>query len=90
MLHFVEEAASQTLKYGTISGRFYDSMCRMLDSIVELTNHLYPVEYSEVTDRFRKLDAATSGNIGWGVCDHISDTLAELEGRYNGLVVNSD
>lgn len=90
MLFFVEEAASQTLKYGTINGRFYDSMCRMLDSIVELTNQLHPVEYLEITDRFRKLDAATSGNIGWGVCDHISDTLAELEGRYNDLDVSSD
>ena len=78
MMYFVEQAAAQTLEYGTINERFYDSMYKMLNTIVELSESIHPAKYETITARLQVLDSKTSGNIGWGICDRISDCLSEL------------
>ena len=90
MIYYVEEAAAQTLEYGTIHERFYDSMCSMLDSILDLTNSMNPIEYSDHIDRLQKLDAQTSGRIGWGACDYITATFEELRSRREKIFMDSD
>lgn len=79
MMHFIEQGASFTLQYGDIDGRFYDSMIRMMNSILDLSKQLSSAEYSHLTKRFENLDSQTADKIGWGFSDHISDITAELQ-----------
>ena len=90
MMHFVEQTAAQTLEYGTINESFYDSMYSMLNSILDLSKTMHPAKYNDITERLRMLDSKTSGNIGWGVCDHITDCLAEILERSKQIGLSQD
>ncbi|QEG21497.1 hypothetical protein [Mariniblastus fucicola] len=90
MLFFVEQAAAQSLEYGSVNERFYNSMCKMLDSVMSLSKSMHPAKYQHITERLRLLDSKTSGQIGWGTCDYITDCLAELESRAEQIGLTDD
>ena len=81
MVFYVEQAAAQTLQFGTISESFYDSMHSMLNSILDLSDQLDPLQQPTIIERIRQLDDKTSGRIGWGVCDRITEVFEELNER---------
>ena len=78
MIHFVEQGADFTLEYGDINGPFYDSLCRMINSIVDLSPQLSSVEHAYLAKRFEDLDSITKDQIGWGFSDHISDATTTV------------
>ena len=78
MLYYVEQGANFTLEFGDIDGRFYDSLMRMINSILDHSKRLNSIEYAHLTKRFQELDAVTKGKIGWGFSDHIADATDEL------------
>ena len=81
MVYFVEQGADFPLDYGDIDGPFYTSLCRMIDSILEVADQLSSKEYSHLAQRFEALDAATANKIGWGFSDHITDAKCVLLSR---------
>ena len=79
MLHYVEQGASFTLEFGDIDGRFYDSLMRMINSILDHSKQLNSIELAHLTKRFEELDAVTKDEIGWGFSDHITDVTIQLK-----------
>lgn len=78
MMYFVEQGAEFTLEYGDIDGPFYDSLSRMINSIVDLSSQLSSVEYAHLAKRFDELDDRTYNRIGWGFSDHISEAAMDI------------
>ncbi len=81
MTYFVEQGADFTLTYGDIDGPFYESMCRMVNSILDIVDQLPSIEFSHFVQRFQKLDAKTANQLGWGFSDCITDATSELQCR---------
>lgn len=81
MLHFVEQGAYFTLEYGDIDGPFYDSLCRMIDSILDLASSLSELEYAHLAKRMQDLNSHTENQIGWGFSDCITEANSEIQDR---------
>jgi len=67
-------------EYGDIDSQFYDSLCSMLDRILELLVDQSADVLDQYVPRLEQVVLRASG-IGWGYHDYISDRLEEfLEG----------
>lgn len=78
MLHYLEAGANQTLAYGDIDEAFYDSMCTMVDKVIEVGSSLKDSDHSKFVIRFAALNERTKGKVGWGYSDHIEAAASEL------------
>jgi len=78
MMQYVESGASQTLTYGDIDERFYDSMCSMIDRILKRAEKLGESDLKAIVNRFESLDESTRNRIGWGYSDHISGATDDI------------
>jgi len=81
MLHYVESGTKQTLAYGDIDTAFYNSLCSMVDRILEVSSRLEDDDHRKCSDRLAALDARTRNRIGWGYSDHIEAAAAEMASR---------
>jgi hypothetical protein len=81
MMTYLENGNAFTLEYGEIDGRFYDSLCSVMDELATLLKKEGPAAYANVRERLDELASEASG-IGWGYGDHINDAIAELEGEF--------
>lgn len=72
-----------TLEFGDIDEAFYDSLCSMFSSIVQI---LLKQDDRELVAEFQPLleveFARVDGQIGWGYPDELSDHLMELNDAF--------
>ncbi len=81
MLHFVESGTHQTLTYGDMDGPFYDSMCSMIDKILDHATKLNVDDHARIAARFEVLDDLVRNQIGWGFSDYIAAAVDEIENQ---------
>lgn len=79
MLCYVESGNAQTMEYGDIDARFYDSLCSMLDRIAETAPATSAESHKDCVQRLRKLADIVNGQIGWGYADHLNGITDDIE-----------
>ncbi len=77
MVHYLEQGNDFTAEYGDIDSQFYDSLCAMLDRILELLVDQSSEILDEYVPRLEQVVIRASG-IGWGYHDYISNQLEEF------------
>ncbi len=83
LLTYLENGNEFTCRYGDIDERFYDSLCSVMDELVEMLKSEGPVAYAKVSDRLDHVATKASG-IGWGYGDHINWAVVELAENLGG------
>ncbi len=80
IVHYLEQGNEFTAEYGDIDSQFYDSLCSMLDRILELLVDQSADVLDQYVPRLEQVVLRASG-IGWGYHDYISAQWEEfLEG----------
>jgi len=80
MVHYLEQGNDFTAEYGDIDAQFYDSLCSMMDRILEMLTHQSSDVVDQYIPRLEQVVLRASG-IGWGYHDYISGQWEEfLEG----------
>lgn len=77
MVHYLEQGNDFTAEYGDTDEQFYDSLCSMLDRVLDMLADQNMHMKNEYIPRLGQV-VIRAGGIGWGYHDYISARLEEF------------